>query len=572
MRSPFLWLAIALHIALATSYAWCTPTFEGPDENSHYEYAWHIGNARQLPLTTALANKRELPQTEGAVLGHHPPLYYALLGTAMRLTGTDDTVFGPRINAKFGLAGEPSRRLRFLHEEQPHHLLFYLRLVSVLLGAITIACVHGLGRTACANAPRVADLAALLVAALPMFSSLHGLLNNGVLATTLSAATLLLLARMLRSERVGAGPGIGLGLLLGAAFLTKLTTLFLGGLAGIAAVILLVRKRTNGKTLTASLLTAAAVSGWMFWRNFSLYGDALGMSAHDQAFQPIPEAMRWHYFFGLDPWPDSVPSFLPTVFTSLFGRFGWFSQPPHIAIVWAAAVIAAMALIGLLVAAFDRERKHIPRPLWLLLSACALVFAGTAYFNLSAPQPQARLLFPAVAPAAVLLAAGLVRCTETAPFRKPVVMIGVVVSVVIFLVTFLPKFDPHLAPAPRDHRSLVGAIASNPNTAAITWTTESSQTPLDEPPTLRWQDPGAPAGTRYTLYAFDDDGRVWLATHEWSHGGVVIDGSEFSVPETLWNFLPHQRAMSLRIRRVPANANEPAREQPSSACLTVVRK
>ena len=79
MRSPLLWLALTLHVALASAYAWCTPHFEGPDENSHYEYAWHLANARALPLTASVQTARGLPQTEAAVLAHHPPLYYALL-------------------------------------------------------------------------------------------------------------------------------------------------------------------------------------------------------------------------------------------------------------------------------------------------------------------------------------------------------------------------------------------------------------------------------------------------------------------------------------------------------------
>ena len=67
MRSPLLWLALALHVVFASLYAWTTPHFEGPDEHSHYEYAWYIANARQLPLTTSVQQERGLP--------HRRPLF-----------------------------------------------------------------------------------------------------------------------------------------------------------------------------------------------------------------------------------------------------------------------------------------------------------------------------------------------------------------------------------------------------------------------------------------------------------------------------------------------------------------
>lgn len=61
---PWLWLALALHVVLATVYATRTPDFEGPDENGHYEYTQHLANAGGLPLSPAVQQARGLPQTE----------------------------------------------------------------------------------------------------------------------------------------------------------------------------------------------------------------------------------------------------------------------------------------------------------------------------------------------------------------------------------------------------------------------------------------------------------------------------------------------------------------------------
>ncbi|MFK7739145.1 MAG: ArnT family glycosyltransferase [Planctomycetota bacterium] len=571
MRSPFLMLALLLHVALAGSYAWFTPAFEGPDENSHYEYAWHVGNAGELPVTPSLAKERGLPQTGGAVLAHHPPLYYALLGAAMAMTGHDDTVFGPRVNPDFGVSGKESRHLHFLHEKEPNGVLFWLRSVSVLLGAITIVLVHRLGRVCCPDAPRVADLAAMLTACLPMFSFLHGLLNNDVLATTLATASMLALAKLQRSKRISTGGALGTGLLVGLALLTKLTTLFLLGTVGLVLLLACIGGRVRWLAAFAGGAATLGIAGWLFWHNYQLYGDPLAMAAHDASFQPLPKELRWHYIFGTGPWPDSAPSFVPTVFTSLFGRFGWFSVEPHEALTWAGAGVAALSLLGLLAAPFERNQRHIPHPFWLLVLACLLVLGGTLFFNLRAPQPQGRLLFCAIGPAAVLVAAGLTRLTRALPGRRIVLMLLPATAVAAFFITFWPALQPGLAPAPTNHRTLVGGIVDAKGPESIAWQCEFDA-PIESLPRLAWDDIQAPEGMDYTLYAFGEDGRVYLATHEWSHGDVRISGTNWTMPEALWTFLPKGVPVSLRLRRLPQTAEERPEGLSFSPPLVVTRK
>ncbi len=569
MRS-LLWLALSLHIALATAYAWTTPAFEAPDENSHYEYAWHVANARHLPITQALAQERGLPQNEGALLAHHPPLYYGLLAAVMVAAGQDDVVFGPRLNEAFGAPAEPGAGLKFVHEAREHRLLRALRLVSVLLGAVTIWLVHRLGRRCCPDAPRVADLAALLVACLPMWSSLHGALNSDVLAATLSAATVYALVTALQAPRPTTAGGVALGALLGLALLTKLTAMFLVALAAAAAAALWRRGASTGeraaRPLLAAALTALAVCGWLFIRNWLLYEDPLAMRAHDAAFTPLPDELRWAYFFGAAPWPDGVPSFLPTVFTSLFGRFGWFAVPPHAVWPWVGAGVSALAVLGLARARLDRAPRLWPRAAWLLWTAGALVFAGTAWFNLTAPQPQGRLLAPAAAPVSVLIAAGLLRATASVPGRRWLALLLPGAAVATFAWTFLPAMDPDHAPAPPDHRSLVGGIVHAPN-ESIAWRDPAPTAPAATTLRLAWQDESAPPGTRYSLYVFDAGGRVWLATHEWSKGAIVIEGDEAQVDDRAWAFVPSGRALYCRLRRVPADADADAEDLPATPAL-----
>jgi 4-amino-4-deoxy-L-arabinose transferase-like glycosyltransferase len=552
---PRSWLpfAVALHLVLAGAYAWRTPSFEGPDENSHYEYAWHLASARKLPLARTLAAARGLPQTEQVGLAHHPPLYYALLALPLLATAADDTVFGPLGNPAFGDPTQPSQHLKFRHAVDPPGVLLLLRSVSVALGALSLVLLHRLARTCCPTMPRVADLAVLLTASLPMWSFLHGVINNDVLAITAATANVLALATMLRAERVRRLHGVVIGALLATALLTKLTTLFLLPLAALAFVVRGCRDRGSRRAGAASAAIAALVvallAGWWFLRNGMLYGDLLATSAHDAAFAPIPPEHRWTWF---------TSGFLPTIGPALFGRFGWFSLPPPPALVWTGTLVAALALAGLARWRLDRERPPLHGP-WLLVLTLLLVFAGTAWFNWKSPQPQARLLLPAAAPAAILLAVGLLRLTNGLAGRRAFAALPPLAAIAVFVGWFAPAFAIELAPAPPSHRSLVGGIVAPTTTPHLRWR-DAGGGVLRTPPTLHWDDPDAPPGTRYSLYAFDAAGRVHLATHEWTGGAWAITGGTFTLPDAGWAFLPRGVDLFLRLRRVPATtAEDPAR-------------
>jgi hypothetical protein len=588
MRSPLLWLALLLHLSLAGTYAARTPAFEGPDENGHYEYAWFLANKGSLPLSPAVAKERGLPQTAAAVLAHHPPLYYAMLAAVLVGSGRSDTLFAPLGNPEFQVPQAPARFLHFRHEPTVAPLLVALRWVSVLLGAVSVACVFAFGRILCPERPVVAGVAAIAVASLPMWSFLHGVLNSDVLAVTTSSLALVLLARAQRSGAWTMRSALALGVALGLAWSTKTTTLFLGAIAlHVAAATWLraapgpARRGVLVRWLVAAGV-ALLVSGWVFVRNWATFGDPFAMHAHDEAFAAggvspdLVRTLRWPYllgplYFGDTPLPPAVPTFVPTVFTSLLGRFGWFSCPPAGWLVVAGAATVLLAVVGLVRSAFDEGRALLPRPLGLSLLACALVLLGTAWFNATAMQPQGRLLLPAVAPAAVLLAAGLVRATAFLPRRGLLLAAPPAVAIVVYVGTFAPAFDPALAKAPVEHRSLVGEVV-DAQKETIRWSMVLPSEPLAAPPTLRWRDEGAAAGTRYTLYAFDQDGAVWLATHEWTGGAVVVAGDAFVVPDAVWQFVPAGRPMSFRLRRLPTSHDDDVALLPATPPLPFTRR
>ena len=101
---------------------------------------------------------------------------------------------------------------------------------------------------------------------------------------------------------------------------------------------------------------------------------------------------------------------------------------------------------------------------------------------------------------------------------------------------------------------------------AIAWTT-TELPPSATPPTLRWRDAGAPAGTRYALYASDDHGRVWLAAFEWSGGALGLTGDEAAMPNAAFALLPKDRDVLLTLRRAPVAADDDPTRLPTSPPL-----
>ncbi len=366
-RRLFLLAALLLHLAFAGASALYTPAFEGPDENDHVYYAYQLHRTGQLPLITGTAAELGRPAYDEATLGHHPPLYYALAGLLL-----GDTLPSWRVNPEFSEAPAahddadatdptPTSTLHKLHgfdERAPVapeiHRLWAMRGFSVLCGLISITLVWLLGRRLFPERPSIAGAAAVLLACTPQWVWVHGCVENGNLATTLSLGALLALTDAVCRHQLGWQRGLGIGLLVGLALLTKLTSVFLLPLCGLVWGLGLLawpeRRRTLVSGLVA-LLVITAVAGWFFWRNQQLYGDPLALAAHQQAFasnrletvatatdRPLDE-VRFEYL------TEDFP--LRTAQSAVAG-FGWQTVRAPIA-EWLALLVVAAGLLGWLV-------------------------------------------------------------------------------------------------------------------------------------------------------------------------------------------------------------------------------
>ena len=562
MRS--FWLAVALlaHLTLAGTYAWRTPAWEGPDENDHAYYASFLAaTGRQPTILQSAATTGRAPHEEGS-LGHHPPLYYAILVGLTRAFGSGDyTPFWAPNPAWPGTSD-----LKWLHgrDEQPPvsreiGMLRVLRCFSVLLGAVSIILTWALARVLFATRLVIADAAVVALACLPQWSWMHGVLDNGNLATALAAATLLVLARGARAGTLDLGTGASLGLLLGVALLTKLTALFLLPLVAITyAHALIVARGGRGRLLVSAAIAfglAALLSGAWFWRNAALYGDPLALAPHAVAFASnrVPADLRSNYIVG---------DFVWRTLHSTFAGIGWACRTAPRAVEYAGAVVAILALLG----AATRARVLVREggaPLGIAVVAFGLTITGLVQFNLTFFQPQGRYLFPAIGVAAILVGAGLAQLPLPRLIGHAAGFAAVVSALILQHAWFLPMLAPTPVDEPRYasyHEGLHTPVAPTGRTLVATEPAPDAR--LDAPPTFRWLDPQGTSSDAYSLILTFSDG-VAFATWETAH--AALSGGEWSMPAGYWAALPHGQAVRWRVRRIADRARgEAVRDQPES--------
>ena len=113
----------------------------------------------------------------------------------------------------------------------------------------------------------------------------------------------------------------------------------------------------------------------------------------------------------------------------------------------------------------------------------------------------------------------------------------------VFATHFAPAFDPGNAKAPKHHASLVGRIVV-PHRAEGDFQIEVVGR------VVRFAGGAEPApGRVWSLYIYDQNGRLWGASYEWSH--AEITGRSFAIPDEWWGLLPDDRVLLVRIRVVP---------------------
>jgi hypothetical protein len=452
------WL-LAAFVILGVLYSLASPLFEVSDELWHYPMVKTLADGNGLPVQDP-ANV-QLWRQEGS----QPPLYYALMALATFWIDTRDmeTVRWVNPHVDNGIVTEDRNINLVIHA--PNELSNWggtalavrlIRWLSVLMGAGTVYFSYRLALELMPERQGLALSAAAITAFTPMFLFISASVNNDNLAIVLSAATVWLLVRWLRTPPTKlSGQHLVLGLLLGAGALSKQSALGLWGLAGLVMLWnelqpLKTRKRLIPNPLPFLIVfgTAALVVFWWYWRNFQLYGDWLGWNTFVAIAGARPQpASLWQL------WGERE-SFI-RAYWGLFGGVN-ISWPDWC--YWALNAFVALAVVGglwKLRHGFASTRDFTGILQWgLLLVWLGLLMFGLTRWSGITQASQGRLIFPAISAISVLVAVGLGQLHFTAPWLMSGVMLLLAVVSPVFIIA------PQYAPPP----ALTSAqIASIPN-------------------------------------------------------------------------------------------------------------
>lgn len=374
---------VLVYGVLASLYALYTPPWQSPDEPAHYNYI------RQL--------------AEGSFPIMEPSDY-------------SQAYFGEVVSSGFDPAYD---LIPFSYEDyQPplYYLLqtpvFWLgngrltplRLFNVFLGMATLIVAYQVARRLLPAWQALTAVA--FIAFVPQHMAISASVNNDGLSELLIA---LLLWGALAYRADGKRPCL-LGLLVGAALLTKVTAYLMAPLVGVA---ILWNHWGDWRMVwrrgTAVFLPALAL-GLLWWgRNLAIYGwpDFLGISAHDAVVVGQPQTAEWVAQHG---WGYVLHAFWRTTFNSFWGQFGWMAVPmSHPA--WLYPVLGLFS--ALVVGGLVWQAWRTPVRGWeglaavLLLGLLSLNVLLYVVYNITYVQHQGRYLFASMVPLGVGAAVGL---------------------------------------------------------------------------------------------------------------------------------------------------------------------
>ncbi len=444
-------LILTIFVILSIGFS-LGPILEGPDELEHYRFVRELAETRTLP--DPRRHQEEFYQ---------PPLYYAL--AALIKAPIDDADFEQvEVNPyhlyhnhgeQFIFGSDNKSRLihprteAFPFTQSRVALAVHLvRLFSVICGAGSILTCYAIFRLLWPDHPARRLLALAIVAFWPLVIYMSSAVSNDALTMLLTSLSLLLVLRQLRD-----GPSWRqatlLGIVLGAALLTKASMLLLAIPVGLAVLFDL---RRAWRYALVALALAVAIGGWWYVRNWLLYGDPTAMQ---------PMYLSWP---GLKIEPGQL-SFLDGlgrlafVYQRLWARLGanTIVVAPVIYRFFDVLTIAGLAgaIIRLVRWWPHRGAQPVTRQMVVLAAFGITLLVATIYYTFTNwAGNQGRFLLPGVAIWSAVLATGLDAWTPRS-MRLPVALgfTGIMASVAAICLFgyFLPTYRPSPAPTQIDH-------------------------------------------------------------------------------------------------------------------------
>ena len=467
-RLPFQWLLPLSFFCIGLLYIYASPHFEASDNIPHVGVIKWIAEQGELPIQSE--DHEHLYAQEGS----QPPLYYLLMTAIWQSVDTSD--FDEYFwRNPLALIGVPkrlgNRNLVFYQQPYPPDLsgtslaLYIIRVVTLAMGAVTVAAVYQSARTVMPDNVGFAVLATSLTAFNPMFVFINASVSNDNLVTMLAALIAWQMLVMLR-DGFQTKRSLVLAALIALASLAKLSGLVPGFVVGLAGIWLVIRSRDwrGFVVLGASLLIAwLTIAGWWYLRNLSLYGELFGTSAMLDNFgrrnMPLPQLLL-EEFEGLR--------------ISFWALFGAFSILTHKIFYVVVDLLSLLGAAGLLVFLAKHRRNQFTLSVISFLSI--LLAIGSAMLILWTMQTSAstgRLLFPYITSISLLLAMGLYA------LRIPALLVAVLLflfTVAAPIVYIMPNYD---------HPPIVDKLPAHAIETSVRWD-DIRLVGYELPPPQRW--------------------------------------------------------------------------------------
>ncbi|MDP2661165.1 MAG: glycosyltransferase family 39 protein [Dehalococcoidia bacterium] len=394
-------LLLFVFVALASFYNVANPIFEAPDELWHFQFVRVLAAGGGLPVL-----QEDPEQNVAGQEGGQPPLYHLLAALAISWIDTSDflsvSIPSPYLQR---IGAGPNVVVHSAREDFPYHgatLAVHVdRFLSTVIGAGTVLLTYLLALETLNGNKRLALGAAAITAFIPEFLFLSASINNDNLIIMVSALALFLSVRAL-NRGLGPGGALALGLTLAAAPLTKVSGAALAPLAFSALGLRAWRERSLLPLRPVLLLApmAAAASGWWLIRNWSLYGDPLGLKMFIAAAGGDTPILT----------PERLWAEAHGIWVSTWALFGWSNLEADPALYTIYGAICLISLLGIarLVRNGGRHERILSRSFGVILVLWTVTFmALVAQYMRMISGMQGRLFFPALPAIAVLLIAGM---------------------------------------------------------------------------------------------------------------------------------------------------------------------
>jgi 4-amino-4-deoxy-L-arabinose transferase-like glycosyltransferase len=390
-------LVVLLTVAVGASWAALTPTFHTTDEPAHFAYVQSVAELGHPP--------RQISDT-GILSAEQTCWYDGLRATQVRFAVDERPPWSARERRALEDRCEDASRRHdgaMYHAFQPpgYYMLsalgyeaggglslptrlLFVRLISVLLAAVAVACTYLLVRELVPGSPWPPRAGALALAFQPVFMFNEAAVNPDALVVAVAAAIAWTGARAWR-RGLTTQRSLALGLLVGVGLWSKANFLLLLPSVALLAVALVVAARGEERVRRAARIAAAALvavaclgvyallSGELWDRTLTYRQPAYGGDGGG-----VGQLLSFAWQFFLPPLPfmtglyDQPPAWAALV-EGVTGRLGWWNDyglSPEIVVVTVAggAAIAAGALIYVL----PRLRRR-PWPI-LVAATCGFGF------------------------------------------------------------------------------------------------------------------------------------------------------------------------------------------------------